>query len=142
VRPRTPSHRPVKSTGHGPHAAPEQPMKEADFQVRRYRAIVLSHHDGDTLRVTPIDPVAIRLDGIDAAEVQTNVHGKADPVKAAADLAKLVAIVPVGSMVNVEEKVDRNGQVVRSFERVIGNVYVKRDGPELASVVDLLRAAQ
>lgn len=106
--------------------AVSQGPRVEDYTRRRYEAIVVSVHDGDTFRCVPKEERSIRIAGIDAPEIADNEHGKADPVPAAESKAALEALLRSGR-VFVEEDAD-------SFGRHVGPVRVLTPGGEWIDV--------
>lgn len=110
------------------------------WQRHRYRALVVGVHDGDTITVIPLDQARdIRLEGIDAPELLTNVHGPADPTAGPSRdyLARLVN----GRTVYVSEAVGANGRPTLTFGRHIGRVYVAdgKGGPMVDAGAEQIR---
>lgn len=115
-----------------PGAVPIKAPTPGDFASTRYRAELGSVYDGDTCTLRVCREVKVRLAGVDAPELASNVHGKADPVPARASRDHLAGLLS-GRPVYVEE-------VGRSFDRAVARLWVERDG-RLASVGEAMVSA-
>jgi len=112
-------------------------VRVSDFGLYHYRGTVSRIVDGDTIEVNPFDlgdhtyrTRRIRIIGYDAPEVVG--ASKAAGLLAADALADLL---PVGSTVYIETKLDRT-----SFDRLLGIVYVEGSDGNLYKVSDAMIA--
>lgn len=114
-------------------------MNVSEFCLYRYRGTVNRVIDGDTIEVFPFDlgdrvyrTRRIRLLGYDAPELFSGTDR--DAGTAARDA--LAAILPVGSRIYIETKLDRT-----SFDRLLGTVYAQGNGDELLGVAEAMIAS-
>lgn len=112
-------------------------MNISDFPLYRYRAVVDRIVDGDTIQVTLSygDYIyrtrRIRLLGYNAPELIGETHLQGFESKVA-----LERIIPPGSVVYVETKLDRT-----NFDRLLAHVYAPGNGEELLDVAAAMIAS-
>lgn len=104
---------------------------------------VLSVHDGDTFlarTVTVNAPgvkqttdIAVRVQGYDAPEISTNIHGKADPVNGPKARQALIDLLNSGQV-----WVRYTGEF--SFDRSVGQVWVVGKDGQVVAVADRMKA--
>lgn len=113
-------------------------VNASDFKLYRYRATVTRIIDGDSIE-TMLDlgdrtyrTRRIRLLGYDAPELFSGDDREAGGAAREA----LGAIMPVGSRVYIETKLDRT-----SFDRLLGWCYAPGTGDELLDVAEAMIAS-
>jgi len=113
-------------------------MLVSDWPLYRYRGHVERIVDGDTLSVLldlgdrTYRKRRIRLLGYNAPELFSGE----DREEGAAARDALAALIPVGSTVYIETKLDRE-----SFDRLLGHCFIAQENGRLADIAELMIAA-